>query len=321
MEILVADIGGTHARFAIAEMRADQLFLSRRAKMQVSEHASFSEALELYLQEKADIKFDHAVVAIAAPIKKQKAQLTNAAWQFDAEHIRQDFSLKTMTLINDFVAVGHSVIAGRSRDLLHCFGPEISDHSNGPSLVVGPGTGLGVALIVANGSTARVIETEGGHIGFSPIGDFQLKLFEKFRSAFGRVSIERVTAGPALRTIWQCLQPDQECWIAARTDAQLWEAALRGNSLSPDSVLSRYCGLLGSAIGDLALASGAAQIILSGSIANRLKNHLSAEPLITGFHDKGRFRETMENISVQLFAEEEAGLLGAAGYFHNQRET
>ena len=315
MEILVADIGGTNARFAIASMRGGDISLTHVQKLRVDDYPDFPAALRTYHTDIPHTKLHHAVLALASPIVDDKAELTNGNWQFDAIEIATMLNCPAATLLNDFVAIGHAVARCGSDELLHYAGPKAQEDAGYPILVVGPGTGLGVSIVIGSGAGYDVIETEGGHIGFSPSSPSQTKLLDHFLASHDRVSVERVASGPALREISNCLFPEEIAVWRDMDDAALWNLALKEADSPPGKALDEFCAILGAAIGDIALATGVKKVVLAGNIANKISEMSSNQPFITGFHNKGRFKGLMEQLPVMLLTETDSGLQGAAAYY------
>lgn len=303
MELLAADIGGTHARFAIAEVATGQVTrLGEPLTLRVADFASLGEALAAVAAARGDLP-RAAAFAVAGPVDGPEVRLTNAHWTFD----RAALGLDRLLLVNDFAAVAHAVAIAAPGALAPVAGPAELPEA-GVVTVLGPGTGLGVAQLLL--PERRVIATEAAHIGFAPCDDEEDRLLAALRPRFGRVSVERLASGPGL-----ALLHGARGGPAHANDAALWAAALGEDDAEAAASLARWCAVLGSAAGDLALAHGAAAVVLAGSLAARLAPRIGATPFAECFVAKGRFAGRMAGIPVLRLADEVAGLRGAAAAF------
>lgn len=302
MELLAADIGGTHARFALAEVAAGQVAqLGSPVTLRVADFASLADALEAAAAALGRLP-RAAVFAVAGPVDGPEVRLTNAHWEFD----RGALGLDRLLLVNDFAAVAHAVAIAAPGALEPVIGPRALPAA-GVVTVLGPGTGLGVAQLLL--PERRVIATEAAHIGFAPCDAEEDRLLAALRPRFGRLSVERLASGPGLALLHAA-----RGGRAHSDDAALWAAAL-GDDTEAASSLDRWCAILGAAAGDLALAHGAAAVVLAGSLAARLAPRLGATPFAARFAAKGRFGGRMAGLPVLRLADDRAGLRGAAAAF------
>jgi glucokinase len=181
---------------------------------------------------------------------------------------------------------------------------------------MGPGTGLGVAVLQRRAEGAIVLETEGAHIHFAPLTETERLVSAAIAARYGRCSVERVVSGPGLGDIVRALNPAE-----TRDDAALWAAAIGGEVGAPATALALFLDSYGAAAGDLSLAHGALGVALTGGLSNRLL------PLIgnSGFHarfcDKGRYRPRLESLPVKLVTHSQPGLFGAAAAFAREHHT
>ena len=182
--------------------------------------------------------------------------------------------------------------------------------------VIGPGTGLGVAYIVRAPGHYHVVETEGGHIEFSPVDHVEDVILRSLRERHTRVSVERVVSGPGLVEIYAALAKLEGRAVEARADKELWQMALEDNDALAAAAFDRFCLALGSAAGDYALAHGAKAVVIAGGLGYRIRKQLQAAGgFDSRFVAKGRFQHMMETIPVKLITHEQAGLFGAAAAF------
>ncbi len=181
--------------------------------------------------------------------------------------------------------------------------------------IVGPGTGLGSAYIVRRRGGYFVCETEGGHIDFSPLDQFEDRILGVLRRRYRRVSVERVVSGPGLLNLYEAIAEIGELSVKARDDKALWTMALEGSDPVASAALERFCLSLGTVAGDLALAQGGSAVVIAGGLGLRLAKHLPSSGFAERFVAKGRFEGMMAEMPVKLITYPEPGLLGAAAAF------
>jgi glucokinase len=178
--------------------------------------------------------------------------------------------------------------------------------------VVGPGTGLGVGLVIRGDEQYQVIASEGGNMDFSPHDDLDDRLMAALRKRYGQVSAERVLSGPALRDIYTVIA-DAEASYA--DDRELWQAALEGSDPVAAAALDRFCLCLGAFAGNIALAHGANALVVAGGLGLRLREHLPTSGFAEALAAKGEYRSILERLPVKLISHPEPGLYGAAAAF------
>jgi glucokinase len=181
--------------------------------------------------------------------------------------------------------------------------------------IVGPGTGLGVAQLLRREGGVHVIETEGGHLDFAPLDEFDDQLLRHLRRHYGRVSVERLASGPGLANIHDMLCELQGRTSSGRDEKALWAAALAGADPLADAALERFCMILGAAAGDIALAQGASAVVIAGGIGQRLADRLPRSGFHSRFTAKGRYRDMLAAMPVKLITHPQPGLFGAAAAF------
>lgn len=311
-ELVAADIGGTHARFTIATRAADgRITLGETAKLRVADFASLQTAFEAFRAGLGRPVPDRASIALAAPTDVELITLANNPWVIRPAHAAERMGLEKVTFINDFAAVAQAVAACPADQFAHLAGPARGLPAHGPISVIGPGTGLGVALLL-NGPRPRVVPTEGGHIDFAPIDRVEDQILSQLRLKYRRVSVERVVAGPGLANIHAALAAIEGRSVPARDDVALWAAALEEHDTLAEAAFDRWCLALGSVVGDLALAQGAEAVVLAGGMLPRVQHLLPTSGFHTRFVAKGRFEQRMANIPILRITFPEPGLLGAA---------
>lgn len=204
-EVLAADIGGTHARFAIATRAADgRILLGHEAKLKVADFASLETAVQSYRGRLGRAAPARAAIAVACPIEGDLLKLTNNPWAIRPATAAAQLGLDEALFINDFAAVAHAVSVCPPDMFEHLAGPDAPLPAEGAVSVVGPGTGLGVALLLT-GRHPRVVATEGGHIDYAPLDSLEDRILHHLRERYRRVSVERLVSGPGLVNIHAAL--------------------------------------------------------------------------------------------------------------------
>ncbi|PRP98586.1 glucokinase [Enhygromyxa salina] len=316
MEIVTADIGGTHARFAIATVESGRVVaLSEPVKMVTSDHASLQIAWQAFGTGLGRALPRAAAIAIAAPVRGDLIKLTNNPWIVRPALIPDKLAVDTHVLINDFEAVAHAVGAVAETDFVRITGPDVPLPDTGMISVIGPGTGLGVAALLRTASRVHVLATEGGHSDFAPLDSIEDRILAHLRAQHTRVSVERVVAGPGLRAIWEVLAAMEGRDVPRGDNKALWTMALTGEDSIAAAALDRFCLALGSVAGDIALTHGPGPVVLAGGLGQRLANHLPKSGFAERFVSKGRHRSLMESLPVKLITHPEPGLFGAAAAY------
>ncbi|RFD19345.1 glucokinase [Komagataeibacter melaceti] len=315
-EIVAVDIGGTHARFAIAQVDQGRVIsLGDAVTLKCADHASLQLAWEAFSR-KIDRPLPRSAgIAVACPIKGDILKLTNNPWVIQPAWLPVKLGVDELILVNDFGAVGHAVAQVGADSLQHLCGPDVPLPEQGVITIVGPGTGLGSAYIVRRRNGYFVCETEGGHIDFSPLDQFEDRILGVLRRRYRRVSVERVVSGPGLLNLYEAIAEIGELSVRARDDKALWTMALEGSDHVASAALERFCLSLGTVAGDLALAQGGSAVVIAGGLGLRLAKHLPRSGFAERFVAKGRFEGMMAEMPVKLITYPEPGLLGAAAAF------
>jgi glucokinase len=205
--------------------------------------------------------------------------------------------------------VGHAVAGAGASDFASVCGPrEDAEKIGAVTSIVGPGTGLGVAMLVRHAAGHMVVPTEAGHMGFAPTDGIEDVLLSAVRRGLtGRVSVERLVSGPGLAAIHLALGG-----APAADQRELWRDVLGGESAEAEATLERFLAMLGGFAGDVALAQGASAVVLAGGLGARLGARLAHPAFAARFVDKGRFGARMAAIPVTRLLIDEPGLVGAA---------
>ncbi len=315
-KIAVADVGGTHARFALATVdRGRVVSLGEPVKLHTSEHGSFQLAWEEFgRREKIDLPQELAL-SFAGPVGGKVLKLTNNPWVIRPALMKERLGVERFTIVNDFGAVGYAVATLSDKDFLHICGPDQSLPELGVVSIVGPGTGLGVAALLKKSDGYDVIETEGGHVDFAPLDNLEDQILVELRRNFRRVSVERIASGRGLWNLYEALGAIEGKPVKFHDDRELWAAALDGKDSLANAALDRFCLTLGSVAGDMALAQGANSVVIAGGIGLRVADYLPRSGFRDRFIAKGRFERRMDEMPVKLITYPEPGLFGAAAAF------
>jgi glucokinase len=312
MDIVTADIGGTHARFAVATYEAGTLRLGPVATLKTAEYASLPAAWEAFAAMVKRPLPRTAAIALAAPVRGETLTLTNSPWVIHLTKLQSDLQLDAVHVLNDFGAVTHALPWLSRDDLALLCGPDILLPREGAISVLGPGTGLGVGLLLRRAGQNIVVETEGGHVDFAPIDDIDISIMQRLQGRYQRVSVERLVSGPGLAHIYEAMSLIQKESVPILDDKALWTAAIDGSSLPARRALDRFCMMLGTAAGDAALMHGASAVVLAGGIPPRVLDILRTSGFAERFCAKGRFQSFMEQVPVYICVHPQPGLLGAA---------
>lgn len=315
--IVTTDVGGTHARFALAGIEDGRVVeLSEPETLKTSEHASFQTAWEEFGRRCGGDLPDELAIAFAGPVAGEVLKLTNNPWIIRPAMMLEKLGVERFTIVNDFGAVAHAVARFGEEHFRHLCGREAPLPQTGVITIVGPGTGLGVAALLrsADGSY-EVVETEGGHIDFAPLDSLEDRILQELRRSFRRVSVERVASGQGLWNIYEALAAIENRATACHDEKQLWAAAMEGRDSLAAAALDRLCLSLGAVAGDMALAQGAVGVVIGGGLGLRLADYLPRSGFRDRFIAKGRFERRMDEMPVKLITHPQPGLFGAAAAF------
>ena len=269
--LVTVDIGGTHARFALAEIADGKVVtLGEPITMKTAEHASFQTAWEAF-GDMIDEPIPQAVaIAIAGPINAEVIKFTNNPWIIRPALIKEKLKVEAYTLVNDFEAVGHAVAQAGPEHFVHLCGPDQPLEATGTISIIGPGTGLGVAHVLRTGEGYHVQATEGGHIDFAPLDSIEDAILARLRKRYRRVSAERVVSGPGLVDIYETLAGIESRPVVPMEDKALWALGASGKDSLAAAAVDRFCLSLGSVAGDIALAQGGKGVVIAGGLGLRI---------------------------------------------------
>jgi glucokinase len=313
--IVAADIGGTHARFALATLDGARVTsLDEPVTLKTADHGSFQLAWEEFARRSGGDLPPALAISFAGPVGGELLKLTNNPWVIRPALIPEKLGVSDYVVVNDFGAVAHAVAAFDGNAYTHLCGPDEPLPAHGMVTILGPGTGLGVAGLLL-GSNPQVIETEGGHIDFAPLDSLEDRILSELRRSFRRVSVERILSGRGLMNLYEALAAIEGLPATIHDEKALWTAAMDGSDSLAAAALDRFCLTLGAVAGDLALAQGASAVAIGGGLGFRLRDHLPRSGFRDRFIAKGRFERRMDALPVKLITHPQPGLFGAAAAF------
>jgi glucokinase len=315
-ELVAIDVGGTHARFALASIDAGgAIALGEPMTLHTSDHASLQTAWEEF-ERRVDAPVPRAAaIAIAGPVTGETVRMTNNSWVLHTGALDEQLGLDRVTVLNDFGAVAHAVARAPADQLVHITGPDIPLPERGTVSVIGPGTGLGVAHFHRHPGGYLVQATEGGHIEFAPLDALDDWMMARLRQRHLRVSTERVHSGPGIREIYEAIAALEKRAGEKLDDRTIWQRGIAREDSLCAAAVDRFCHSLGSLVGDYALAHGASAVVLAGGLGLRLRDVLPHSGFGERFRFKGRYTQMMSGIPVKLITHPQPGLFGAAAAF------
>ena len=304
--VLLGDIGATNARFALL---TDGL-LGPVKWIEVARYPQFADAIEGFLQEHfRERLIENALFAVAGPVEGESCNLTNCSWTIDGREVRDRFKLQTVRIINDFEATALSLPHLMEGDVRSLGGGRAV--SGAPMVVLGPGSGLGVAGLMGYGAHRIVIASEGGHATLAATSRREDVILDQLRHRFGHVSAERVLSGPGLENLYRAIAAVDEIDVPLRSASEITQAALQGACSASRAALDMFCAMLGGFAGNVALTYGArGGVYIAGGIAPRIVDHLAATEFRSRFVQKGRFQAYLEAIPSQVIVHPAATFLG-----------
>jgi glucokinase len=309
--ILVGDVGGTHARFAVVEPTATGPWRVLQRLDLAEPFATFNDALRAYLERAGVTPIPRlAAIAVAGPVSAGTVRFTNRGWDISERALRE-VGFEHAVLINDFVALALAVDLLDEKHL-HAIGPKFKGLDGGTITILGAGTGFGVSCLARHGDLMVPMATEGGHMGFAPGNAEEVAVLQLMWKQIGRISVERILSGDGLEHLYRTLEQLAGRVPPALTAAEISAAALC-NEAGASAALTMFCSIFGAVAGDLALAHGArGGVYIAGGIAEKIEPFLMQSPFRRRFEEKGRLTAYVAAIPTQLIVNPDLALLGAA---------
>lgn len=321
--VVGADVGGTNTKIALARVVGRQPVIMERAIYKSREHAALDSVIAAFLERPQVAphasSISGACFAVAGPVEHGRARLTNLPWEPDQLEIARRFGFPRVLIINDFAAAGRGVEHLAPQDLLTLQAGITEPAAS--RVIVGAGTGLGVALLDWDENGFEVHSSEAGHTDFAPVDALQVELLAYLRTEFSRVSYERVICGSGLARLLEFIAKTG----AATPSAELRRAMQQGDPASAISefaltrrdeaavrALDMFVCAYGSFAGNMALVVLAhGGVYLAGGIAPKIVSKLTDGAFMRAFTNKGRFRSVLETMPVHVVMNDHVGLYGA----------
>lgn len=314
--LIGGDIGGTKTILQLAELSGGKVSERLTRRYDSTQFSDFQDILQDFLDQAGTAGYPHAACfAVAGPVTGRQAKLTNLPWQLSSHAIATEFSIPSVKLINDFEAVALAVENLPSADLLTLQAGQ--EQPQATRVVLGAGTGMGVAWLPWWQGRYHALPTEAGHIDFAPVTPLQIRLLEALQMKFGHVSVERLLSGAGLTHIFKFLQsiaavPSGGSVLEEDSGAAIAALALDRNDPVAIQALELFAEIYGAYAGNLALAGLCrGGVYLAGGIAPKIAGVLRAGGFIAAFRAKGRFSAFMSGIPVHIITNPHTGLLGA----------
>lgn len=312
--MLAADVGGTHARVGLAEVASSGGAARTRthARYLCADWPGLAEILADFLARHASgMRIDGAALAVAGYVRDGELVAENLRWPVRLAELRERLGLATLSVVNDFEALAYATQYLGERDSLAIIeAPPVS----GPIAVVGPGTGLGCALLLPGEGGATVLPSEGGHVALAPGDEREMELLRLLARGRDYVHTGHVLSGPGLVNLYRALGELDGLPAHHEKPEQISAAALGGDDPLALESLRMFCAMLGGFVGDLAVlfkASGG--VYLAGGILPQLRDFLPQSAFRERFFNKGVMRDFLAGVPVRLIEHGQLGLLGAAG--------
>ena len=304
-QTLLADIGATNARFALLRRGGD---IGPVRTLAVADYPKFTDAVAAFLAAEGASPAG-AVLAVAGPVEGERAVMTNCPWVIDAAELRRLLGVPAVRVINDFEATAWSLSA-LEPDHVAAVGAGRAV-AGAPMVVLGPGTGLGLASHVPHASAPVVIATEGGHVTLAATTVREDAVIAWLRGRFGHVSAERALSGPGLENLYRAIAAVDRADVPARDATAITQAGVAGTCPVSRAALDMFCAMLGTFAGNAALSFGArGGVFIAGGIAPRIVDYLLKSEFGARFDAKGRLRPYVEAIPLNVIVHPDYAFIG-----------
>lgn len=314
---LLADIGGTYARFALEVSKGN---FQHVVSLRCADYVDFYSAVKAYLTGLPKHNIEHAAVAIAYPVDGDLVNMTNYHWSFSIEDMRQKLGFDTLLIVNDFTALAMALPRLGEGDVQKIGGGEQSKKS--VIGLLGSGSGLGVSGLIPMGDGWMSLGSEGGHTSFAPRDEREIAILKYVWKHFNHVSFERLVSGPGLELIYKALLDQHQLPIQELSAPEITQRALKQSDRYCEEALDIFCSLLGTAAANLAVTLGAlGGIYIGGGIVPRLGDYFKNSSFRARFEDKGRFSRYVAAIPTFVITAEHATFIGASAILEAQLRT
>ena len=311
MKTLVADIGGTNSRLAVAitSKKDREIILKNIQKFKNSDFNNFEEVIEKYLSSSNDDLISRMCIAAAGIISEDTVEMSNLDWKITVQSLQKTSNIKSVLIINDLQAQGYALDFIKPKDLEKLIEGNYSAAEIDTKLVCGMGTGFNVAIAYQTAFGTFVPASEYGHARTTTANEKQKLIVKQLEESSSFVSYENILAGSGLNRLDKVLNRRED-----RSPSDILEAAKAGD-LKAKEVGSQLAGFAGQAFGDFALMNMAiGGVYLIGGFARAMMPYLKEENFKQNFYNRGNFSEIMKKISVHLILDDYAALKGCANY-------
>ena len=311
--VVLADIGGTNARFALM----DRGNIGPVHHLRVADFpgkGGVMDALAAFVSDQAGAEPPAAaVLGVAGPIQNNRVAFTNSDWVVDGAELGKRFGFTYVRLLNDFEALGWSLPALTPADLLPLGNQQ--PVKGAPKLVIGPGTGFGAAGLFLQGATPVVVVTEAGHATLPATSDREAEVIAVLRRRFGHVSIEHALSGSGIENLYQALAAVDGAAVPPRDAAAITQAALDGSCATSRATLDMFCAFLGSVAGNLTLTFCAwGGVFIAGGIVPRFADRLATTQFRRQFESKGRYDIYLRNVPTSIVMTPDTSFIGLKAF-------
>ena len=305
---LLADIGATHARFAL--QTGPREFHAVRV-LQCDDFAGIVPLVRSYLSDHAGLELKHGALALANPVHGDLIRMTNRDWQFSTDEVRRELGLQTLLVVNDFTALAMAIPTLGADDLMKVGGGAAAPKS--VIGVLGPGTGLGCSGVIPTVDGFVTLGSEGGHNNFAPADEREIAILQYAWQTWPHVSTERLISGPGMEIIYRALSRRNGLQVRDLTSQQIIAGALKERDPLCVEVLECFCAMLGSAAANLAVTLGAfGGIYIGGGIVPRMGEWFQHSPFRVRFEAKGRFSSYLAEIPTYVITTANPAFHGVA---------
>ncbi|MEO8365298.1 MAG: glucokinase family protein [Pseudoxanthomonas sp.] len=321
---IAADVGGTHVRIGLVQASGDPahpVSVLQYRKYVCAQYPGLAEIMEDFVGTLEGETVSRGVIASAGyPLEDGTVITANLPWRLSPREIGERLGFRELRLVNDFEAVAHAAAYVDASEVLRLAGPEIAPVA-GPTLVLGPGTGLGAAVWIPAGKRAVVLATEAGQAALTAGNTIEMALLSEMLKDRTHVPVEYALSGPGLMNLHNALCALRGAQNTYKTPGEITAAATSGSDPLARESLEIFCGLLGSAVGDMALLYGVqGGIYLAGGILPQIREFLLNSSFVERFLNKGPMRAALERIPVRLVEHGQLGVIGAANWYLGQCE-
>lgn len=316
--ILVADIGGTNARFGLVDIAGTRntppnYTALHQQSLKCADYPDIASMIRAYSEVVGEPLPAFACLAIAGPIHKGRVRMTNLDWEFSIDGLRQTLEMQALDVLNDFAALAYATPHLRGEALRELHSGLAAKEA--PILVLGPGTGFGMAALVPCEQRWKIVPTEGGHCNFAPGNEQEIAILQYMLRNQAHVSVENLLCGKGLVRIYRALASIEGKPAEDYEPADVSAKGQSGEDPLCRQAVERFCAMLGSAVGDKALSLGAqGGVFLGGGIIARIAEFIPETQLVERYLHKGPMKSYVEQIPLHMIIEDRAALVGTAAW-------